>query len=127
MFHLHMDILTVGVGFVSFGIFLVLHVITFRWLRPEELLRSLLACVGAIAVLPLVLMGILFATKVAQASLPAWILASLLALLIAGLLSFVYVLCFFGPYETSVRMRLVREIARGGAERHFFARAFGAL
>jgi len=111
---MQMDLLTVGVGLVSFGIFLLIHVVTFRWLRPEELLKSLLACVFAISALPLALMGILFVIKPVDASLQAWILASLLALAVAGLLCFVYVLCLFGPFETSVRVRLVREIARGG-------------
>lgn len=54
---MNMDVLTVGVGVVSFTIFLIIHVVTFRWLRPEELLRSLFACVLAIAALPAVLMG----------------------------------------------------------------------
>ena len=54
---MQMDVLTVVVGFVSFGVFLAVHVVTFRWLRPEELLRSLLACVVAIIVFPLALMG----------------------------------------------------------------------
>ena len=111
-----MDILTIGVGIASFGIFLLIHFLTFRWLRPEELLKSLLACVAVIAVLPVVLMGMLFLMKAAQASVAVWILSVLLALLITGLLSFVYITCIFGPYETSIRMRLVREIARAGGK-----------
>jgi hypothetical protein len=113
---MQMDLLTVGVGFVSFGIFFIIHVITFRWLRPEVLLKSLRLCMLAIAVLPLMLMGILFVNKAADVSLPAWILASLLALAVAGLVSLFYVLCVFGPYETSVRMRIVRELDRRGPE-----------
>jgi hypothetical protein len=109
-----MDLLAVGVGFVSFGIFFIIHVITFRWLQPEKLLKSLRVCVLAVVALPLMLTGILFVNKVMDAPLSAWVLASLLALLIAGLVSLVYVLCVFGPYETSVRMRLVREIEGGG-------------
>jgi hypothetical protein len=113
---MQMDVLTLGVGIISFGVFLIIQVITFRWLRPEELLKSLSACVIAIAVLPLVLMGILAVTKMIEASILEWIVAAFLALLIAGLISFVYVLCVFGPYETSIRMRLVREIAKGASK-----------
>lgn len=113
---MHLDILTIGVGLVSFGIFLVIHVVTFRRLRPEELLRSLHACVAAIAALPLALMTLLFVMKAADASPAQWLLASLLALTMAGLSSLAYVLCIFGPSETSVRMRLVREIAKGEAK-----------
>jgi hypothetical protein len=110
------DFLTVGVGFFSFGVFLVIHVVTFRWLQPEKLLKSLLACSFAIAALPLVLMGSLFVMKTVDASALVWAIASLLALLITGLLSFIYVTCIFGPYETSVRMRLVREIANSASK-----------
>jgi len=106
-----MDVLTAGVGFFSFGFFLLIHLITFRWVRPERLLRSLLVCVLAVMGFPVLLMGILYIFKAADASFQAWVCAALLALAIQGLLSFVYILCIFGPYETSVRMRLVREIS----------------
>ena len=109
-----MDILTAGSGFFSFGIFLLVHVITFRWVRPEHLLRSLLLCVTGVMALPMVLMGIFYILKEVDASLLAWVCAALLSSLIQGLLCFVYVLCVFGPYETSVRMRLVREIGVAG-------------
>ncbi len=111
-----MDVLTVGVGLLSFGIFLLVHLITFRWVRPEHLLKSLLACVMAIMVCPVVLMRIFFVSKILDAPVLAWVCAAVLALVIQGLLCFVYVLCIFGPYETSVRMRLIREIAQSGRE-----------
>jgi hypothetical protein len=108
-----MDLLTVFTGAFSFGIFLIIHVITFRRLAPEQLLRSLLFIVVGVMALPLVLMGGLFVLKATDASWQAWVCSTFLAVAIDGLLCFVYVLCIFGPYETSVRMRLVREIARG--------------
>jgi hypothetical protein len=107
-----MDLLAAGIGICSFGIFLLVHIITFRWVRPEHLLKSLMACVTAIMVVPVLLMGIFYALKVVDAGIPAWVCAALVALVIQGLLCFFYVLCVFGPYETSVRMRLVREIAK---------------
>jgi len=108
-----LDVLTVAAAFISFGIFLLVHVITFRWLHPEQLLRSLVITVAAIAGLPLVMMAALFFLKAGNFPWQAWGCASLLAMMINGLLCFVYVLCVFGPYETSVRMRLLREIAQG--------------
>lgn len=107
-----MDILTLGVGFVSFSVFLLIHLITFRWLRPEQLLRSLVTIMIALAGLPAVLIGVLFVCKRGDFSLQAWACAAVLAMLVEGLMCFVYVLCVFGPYETSVRMRLIREVAR---------------
>jgi len=108
------DILTLGVGIFSFLVFFLVHGITFRWVRPEQLLKSLLGCVMAMMGLPLVLMAVLYVLKAADAGWQEWVWAGILALLIEGLLCLVYVLCVFGPYETSMRMRLVREIARGG-------------
>ncbi len=34
----------------------------------------------------------------------------ILVLIIYGAAAFAYVLCIFGPYETSIRMRLIREL-----------------
>lgn len=109
-----MDILTVAAGFFSFGIFLSVHLTAFRRVPPERLLRSLFACVVAIMGLPVLLMVIFYMLKAADATGQAWVCAGLLALVVEGLLCFVYILCVFGPYETSVRMRLIREIALAG-------------
>ena len=79
----------------------------------SALLKSLFVCIFAITALPLVIMGFLYHMKVVEAPLAGWIIASLLALLITGLMSFIYIASIFGPYETSIRMRLVREIAKG--------------
>lgn len=109
-----MDMLTVAAGFFSFGIFLSVHLIAFRRVPPERLLRSLLACVMVLMGLPVLLMVIFYMFKGASAPWQAWLCAGLLALVIEGLLCFIYILCVFGPYETSVRMRLIREIALAG-------------
>ncbi len=110
-----MDAMTIGAGFLSFALFLAVHFITFRWVRPERLLRSLLIGTVLMLALPAVLIFGLWSVKAADLSLGAWVCAALVSSLIEGLLCFFYVLCIFGPYETSVRMRLVREIAAGGA------------
>jgi len=111
---MNMDVLTVGLSFFSFGIFLLIHLIVFRFVRPEHLLRSLFVCVIAIMGTPVLLMGIIYIFKVVDAPVQAWVCAAVSAVVIQGLLCLVYVLCVFGPYETSVRMRLIREISRGG-------------
>jgi len=110
-----MDLVTVLAGCLSFIVFLIIQGITFRWVNPERLLKSLFGAVVIMMLFPLVLMGLLFNLGFVKASLSVWLWGSFLAVSIEGLLSFVYVLCFFGPYETSIRMRLVREIgAKGG-------------
>jgi hypothetical protein len=113
---MEMDVLTVGVGLFSFGIFLLIHLITFRWVRPEHLLKSLLVCVITILGLPVLLMWIFYVSKTMDMTFQAWMCAGASALVIQGLLCLAYVLCVFGPYETSIRMRLVREVAGGGPE-----------
>lgn len=107
-----MDALTVVTAIFSFGIFLLVHAVTFRWVRPEHLLRSLFFAVLVILALPIVEIGIFYHLRIFPAPLMAWVCAAILASLLEGLMCFFYVLCIFGPYETSVRMRLVREIAR---------------
>ncbi len=106
------DVLTLGTGVFSFACFLLIHLIFFRWLAPERLLRSLLFIVVSIMGLPILLMGTMSFFKITDVPWQVLVGGALLAMLIDGLLCFVYVLCIFGPYETSVRMRLVREIAR---------------
>src|SRR5271167_632156 len=103
-----MDILAVGTGVFSFGIFMIIHLISFRRLRPEQLLRSLFLILIGILSLPVFLMGIMFVLKISNETWQTWVCGTFLAMLIDGLLCFDYVLCIFGPYETSVRMRLVR-------------------
>src|ERR1035441_2150659 len=98
---MQMDILTVVTGVFSFGVFLLVHLIIFRRVRPERLLRSLLVCVIAMEGLPVLLMGILYIFRVLDAPPQAWVCAAVLALAVQGLLCFFYVLCVFGPYETS--------------------------
>ncbi len=113
---MNIDVLTMGAAVFSFVIFLLVHFISFRWVQPERLLRSLLLCVIAVMVIPVFLMLLFFIFKAADETLPAWICAAILAVVVQGLMSFMYVLCIFGPYETSVRMRLIREIAWGASK-----------
>ena len=102
----------VGAGFICF---LALQFITFRWVRPERLLKSLLLCVVVMLAMPVVLILGFYHLRLVDEPLSGWVMAAVIASLIQGLLCFFYVLCIFGPYETSVRMRLIREIAAGGA------------
>ena len=110
------DELTLGIGIISFVVFIFNHLITIRWVAPEQLLRSLLMCIITTLSFPAVLVAVAFIFKVVHVSLMGWFCALVLAMLIEGLLCFFYVICIFGPYETSVRMRLVREIAKGGSQ-----------
>jgi hypothetical protein len=111
-----LDILTVAIAFGSFGIFLLVHLFFFRRIGPEHLFKSLLKALGMAMLFCLGVMTILFMGGVLKTSISAWLLCVGVALVITGQLCGFYVLCFFGPYETSVRMRLIREIAQAGAQ-----------
>jgi hypothetical protein len=103
---LHEDRIVVIAGVLSFWFFLVIHFVTFRFLKPEHLFKGI---TGVFA------LGFLFCMFLCASLIgiaPERIGLSALSLMIYALASFVYVLCVFGPYETSIRMRLVRELSK---------------
>ncbi len=110
-----MDLLTIGVGAFSFGVFLLVQVVVFRRVPQEALIKSLMRAIVCFIGLPVALTGPLFFFKVLEGSWQAWACVAVLALGIHALLCFVYGLCVFGFYEASVRLRLLHEIARAGA------------
>ena len=113
---LRVDIITIGAGVLSFGIFFIVHLIATRRIRPEQLLSSLYLSSALTLFCPVVLIFGLCILQVIKVAFFQCIIMALLAALIHGLLCFNYILCVFGPYETSVRMRLVREIAKCSAQ-----------
>lgn len=110
------DILTALVGFLSFFLFLFAQAISYRRQAPDRMFSGLKTLVMVFAGLPLALTAALCAFKVVNISWQGGVLMASLSFLIQGLLCFFYVLTVFGAYETSVRMRLLREIASAGPE-----------
>lgn len=100
------DLMIVLLAAGAFIVFLIIHFLTFRFLAPEALLK------GIVNVFVQCLLG-LFAIGFFLVHEPVVnrILMLLLTAIIYGLLSFFYILCIFGPYETSIRMRLIRELS----------------
>ena len=110
----------------SFGVFLGVHLLLMRHVRPEALLKSLMVLfIFALAVHCLVI-ALLWNAKAAPLSGMQWLAGLAVSGGILGLLCFNYILCVFGPYETSVRMRLVREIGRipGGIQEDELLKAY---
>lgn len=110
------DVLTITVGLFSFVFFLLAHGISSRWVKPEHVLRSLKILIISFIGLPVALTGSLFVFRVLHASWHVGACMAAMALLIHALLCFIYVLSVFGAYEASVRMRLLREIAKARPE-----------
>jgi hypothetical protein len=96
------DILFLAVGGGIFAFFLGLHFIVFRWIKSEHLFQGI---IGTFCAAFITGVGVSIGVLGTHAEHIA------LALVIYVLAAFVYVLCFFGPYETSIRMRLVRELS----------------
>lgn len=105
-----MDVLTILVAATSFGLFLGIHMMACRRMSADDLLKSLWRTCAMTMIFPLIITTALFLLKVSTLPLMVWVCIAAFSTLLQGVLCFVYVLCIFGPYETSVRMRLVREI-----------------
>lgn len=90
-----MDIFILQIGFDSFITVVLLYLLFFRFLAPRWILRSIQI---------LFLVGLI---------IDLWLCWGLswevifLSCFIYGLSSFIYILCVFGPYETSVRLRIL--------------------
>lgn len=94
-----------GIG--AFAFFLGIHFIGFRFLKAEQLFKGIVATFILGFAFSIILDWFIFG----RYGLPDGMVYALLSTAIYSMASFVYVLCIFGPYETSIRMRLVRELA----------------
>lgn len=108
--------MTVGIGFFSFSMFVLFQVVVFGQVTPDRLLKALKDILLLTMGLPLFTTGILCMFKILDVPWQLGVSMALMALLIHGLLCFVYLICIFGSYESSVRMRLVRELAHAKPE-----------
>jgi hypothetical protein len=102
------DILIVLVGTGIFALFLLAHFIIFRFLKPEQIFKGIIFifCLGLLNA------GLIAVLVFRDGALINCFTPCALSITIYGLLAFVYILCLFGPYETSIRMRLVRELSQ---------------
>jgi hypothetical protein len=104
---------------ISFLAFFLLQVIVFRIVHPEAVLRWIMNIFMIVSVLHLFTMAIAY--NYLQLDYPGGVLLmAAVSYFIFGLIAFVYILCVFGPSETSIRIRLVRELReiKGGRLTH---------
>lgn len=105
------DITICLTAFISFGAFLMIQFVLFRFVSEGGVLKWIMA----LFILGSFVDAGLFAALAGDAFSKAWTYPALLLLLswgIYALLSFLYVLYVFGPYESSIRLRLIRELYR---------------
>ena len=110
------DLWTIAAGFVGFGIFQAVYLMTCRHVPPEGLLKSLTTILLATMWMPVVFIGGLVKYRIIDAS---WLIAGLmsaLALCIYGLLCFIFIIVVVGSFKTSIRIRLLREVAQGKSQ-----------
>lgn len=105
-----MDLLAVFIAATSFGLFLLIHMVACRRMSADDLLKSLWRTCALTLILPCILTILILMLKITVLPFLVWSCIAFVATALHGILCFVYVLCVFGPYETSVRMRLIREI-----------------
>ena len=97
----------------SYGFFVALHLITFRFLKTDEVLKSLMRVVVLSFLFHFVWLSLDPLDLLDALGLADRVLVFVVSFAILALLLFVHVLCVFGPYETSIRLRLIRELFRG--------------
>lgn len=90
-------------------VFFLVHMVTFRLSRPENILRTVMHTVAAVMGLQVAAMTALVFVAV-EASVVSGLCSIMLSVLLYGLAAFFYILWIFGPYETSVRYRVLREL-----------------
>ena len=95
----------------SFIVFVVIQFLVFRFVSEGGVLKWIMAlfvlCSLVNTGLFVVLSGGAFFQSVAY-----HLVLFLISWSVFALLSFLYVLCVFGPYESSIRLRLIRELYR---------------
>ena len=108
------DLWIVLTGVASFINFFIIHVLVLRFTLAEKTLKWLVNCVwialaGHMAFIFLCLQD--HAPMLPVPGITGEIVWAALSLVIFFLLVFFYVLCIFGPTETSVRFRLIEILA----------------
>ena len=105
-------------AFIGFVIYLIVHFFIFRQVSDRKVIQWLIRTflLGGIINISL---GLLLSSQFHRlVNHGAWvvIVTGGCSFFIYGLLCFIYVLCVFGPYESSIRLRLLRELEIAGAQ-----------
>ncbi len=99
-----LDQMIIGCALLALVVFIVSHVVVVRCSTDDKLFNAIQKefIVGACVLIAVVLAQPLGVGEKA--------FVFLLSFGVYGLASFFYVLCLFGPYATSIRMRLIHEL-----------------
>lgn len=93
----------------SFVVFFILKAIVFRLVDPDAVLKWIMNVFAVTSVLHMA--GIVFWNHLSSEQFAgSFLLMAAVSYVLFGLAAFVYILCVFGPSETSIRIRLLREL-----------------
>ncbi len=112
---LSLDIAILGWVVISIAVFILLQMIVLRMVHPDAVLRWIVNIFLIVSVGQII--GLAFVYHYLGLDYPGGLIAmAVVSYFVFGLLTFVYIVCVFGPSETSIRIRLVRELweAKGG-------------
>lgn len=87
-------------------LFALVHIFLLRYTPPEAVLKRIIMIFAATGLATIVMNAALLGNR----GIAAWLMGTGVSFLLYGLMSFLYVLCIFGPFESSVRLRLVHEL-----------------
>lgn len=104
---------------VSFFVFILLKIVILRMVHPEAVLRWIVNIFLMSSVVHCVGLALVYG-HIARDLPGGFMFAAGVSYSIFVLLAFVYIVCVFGPSETSIRIRIVRELAqaKGGRLTH---------
>lgn len=114
-----LDLAILVSSLLSFLVFFILQVVVFRLVHQEAVLRWIINIFGIASVMHLASLAVYFG--VVNPVYPGGLLFMAgVSYFLFGLMAFVYILCVFGPSETSIRIRVVRELneVKGGRLTH---------
>ncbi len=104
------DTSVVGLSGLSFVFFFLVHAAASRFLKTDQVFKTILLT-SLIGLLGNILLTTFFFLHYFPLFSGLGILSIVvLSLAIDGLMVFGYVICIWGPFETSIRMRIVREL-----------------
>lgn len=110
------DIIILTSAVASFIVFFILQVLIFRYVHPEAILKWIMNIFWLSSLLHIFWF---FEIRMMWPEfLPVEAIGIVaLSYFVFGLMAFVYILCVFGPSETSIRIRVVRELREGQGHR----------
>ena len=111
------DGLVLSSAFIGFLVYLAIHFFVFRQVKDKRVIQSLInTFLMGSGVNLSVSLFLVSRSSLSSDGILVPVLLIACSFFVYGLACFIYVLCVFGPYESSIRLRLLREIEMAGKD-----------